>query len=171
MRLRPADAADIVAIQAIYAHHVLNGLATFEEIPPDTAEMAARRADVLDRGLPYLVAEEDDSVLGFAYAAPYRLRSAYRFVVEDSIYLDPAATRRGIGGALLAALIEQCTVAGARQMLAVIGDSANAASIAVHARAGFTHTGIFHGVGFKFGRWVDTVMMQRPLGPGETTLP
>ncbi len=171
MRLRPADPADIVAIQAIYAHHVLKGLATFEEVPPDAAEMAARRADVLDRGLPYLVAEEEGEVLGFAYAAPYRLRSAYRFVVEDSIYLDPAATRRGIGGALLGALIEQCTAAGARQMLAVIGDSGNAGSIAVHARAGFAHTGIFHGVGFKFGRWVDTVMMQRPLGPGETTLP
>ena len=150
---------------------MLHGLATFEEAPPDAAEMAARRADVLARGLPYLVAEEAGRILGYAYAAPYRARSAYRFTVEDSIYLDPAATGRGLGARLLAALIEASTAAGARQMLAVIGDSGNAASIAVHARAGFAHAGRFRSVGFKFGRWVDTVMMQRPLGPGDGTLP
>jgi len=169
--IRPARDADLGAMQAIYAHHVLTGLATFEEIPPDAAEMAARRADVLARGLPWIVAENAGRVLGYAYAAPYRLRSAYRFAVEDSIYLDPAATGRGIGGRLLAALIEASTAVGARQMLAVIGDSGNAASIAVHAKAGFAHVGSFRSVGFKFGRWVDTVMMQRPLGPGDGTLP
>jgi len=169
--LRPARDADLAAIQAIYAHHVLHGLATFEEIPPDAAEMARRRADILARGLPYLVAEDAGRILGYAYAGPYRLRSAYRFAVEDSIYLDPAAASRGLGRRLLARLIEDCTAAGARQMLAVIGDSGNAASIAVHARAGFRHAGTFAAVGFKFGRWVDTVLMQRPLGPGDATLP
>ena len=144
------------AIQAIYARHVLEGLATFEELPPDLAEMAARRADILARGLPYLVAEEAGRVLGYAYAAPYRARSAYRFTIENSIYLDPAATGRGVGGLLLAALIEACRAWGGRQVLAVIGDSGNAASIALHARAGFRHVGTFHAVGFKFGRWVDT---------------
>jgi phosphinothricin acetyltransferase len=169
--IRPARDADLAAMQAIYAHHVLTGLATFEEVPPNAAEMAVRRADVLARGLPWIVAEDAGRILGYAYAAPYRLRSAYRFAVEDSIYLDPAATGRGIGGRLLAALIEASTAVGARQMLAVIGDSGNAASIAVHAKAGFVHAGGFRSVGFKFGRWVDTVMMQRALGPGDGTLP
>jgi phosphinothricin acetyltransferase len=169
--IRPARDEDLAAIQAIYAHHVLYGLATFEEIPPDAAEMSARRADILARGLPYLVAEDAGHVLGYAYAGPYRLRSAYRFAVEDSVYLDPAATGQGLGARLLARLIEDCTVAGARQMLAVIGDSGNAASIAVHARAGFRHAGTFAAVGFKFGRWVDTVLMQRPLGDGAATTP
>ena len=171
MELRPAAAADVPAIQAIYAHHVLHGLATFEEEPPDAAEMARRMHDIVARGLPFLVAEADGRLLGYAYAAPYRPRSAYRFSVEDSIYLDPAAAGRGLGRRLLARLIDDCTAAGARQMLAVIGDSDNAASIAVHARAGFVHVGTFRAVGFKFGRWVDTVMMQRPLGEGDHTLP
>jgi phosphinothricin acetyltransferase len=169
--LRPARDADLAAIQAIYAHHVLYGLATFEEVPPDAAEMARRRAEIRARGLPYLVAEEAGRILGYAYAGPYRPRSAYRFAVEDSIYLDPAATGRGLGRRLLARLIEESTAAGARQMLAVIGDSGNAASIAVHARAGFRHAGTFAAVGFKLGRWVDTVLMQRPLGPGGATPP
>ena len=169
--IRIAEGRDVAAIQAIYAGHVLNGLATFEEVPPDVAEIARRREDVLALGLPYLVAEAEGRVLGYAYAAPFRARSAYRFTVEDSVYLDPAATGRGIGGRLLVRLIEDCTARGARQMLAVIGDSGNAASIAVHARAGFRPAGTFRAVGFKFGRWVDTVQMQRQLGPGDGTLP
>ena len=158
-------------MQAIYAHHVLHGLATFEEVPPDAGEMARRRADVLARGLPYVVAEDGGRLLGYAYAGPYRLRSAYRFAVEDSIYLDPGALGRGIGRILLERLVADSTAAGARQMLAVIGDSGNTASIAVHARNSFRHVGTFEAVGFKFGRWVDTVLMQRPLGQGTTTLP
>jgi L-amino acid N-acyltransferase YncA len=169
--IRPAGRDDLAAMQAIYAHHVLHGLATFEEVPPGLAEIARRREEVTARGLPWLVAEEAGCVLGYAYAAPYRPRSAYRFALEDSIYLDPAATSRGIGSALLAALLEAGTASGARQMLAVIGDSGNAGSIAVHARLGFRHVGTFEAVGFKFGRWVDTVLMQRPLGPGAATLP
>lgn len=169
--IRTSAPEDIPGIQAIYAWHVLNGLATFEEVPPDVVEMARRRDDVMGRGLPYLVAEAGGRLLGFAYAAPFRPRSAYRFTVEDSIYLDPESTGRGIGGLLLARLIADCTAGGARQMLAVIGDSANAASIGVHARAGFRHVGIFRAVGFKFGRWVDTVQMQLRLGDGEDRLP
>ena len=169
--IRACGAADMAGVQAIYAHHVLHGLATFEEVPPDEAEMARRRDEVLGRGLPYLVAEKDGRLLGYAYAGPYRARSAYRFAVEDSIYLDPGAMGRGIGTRLLAGLIADCTAAGARQMLAVIGDSGNAGSIAVHARAGFRHVGTFRSVGFKFGRWVDTVLMQLPLGPGDGTTP
>jgi phosphinothricin acetyltransferase len=169
--LRPAREGDVPAIQAIYAHHVLHGLATFEEVPPDAAEMARRRADIVGRGLPYLVAEDAGQLLGYAYAGPYRARSAYRFTLEDSIYLDPAATGRGIGSRLLAALIDASTAWGGRQMLAVIGDAGNAGSIAVHARVGFRHAGTHRAVGFKFGRWVDTVTMQRPLGPGDDTLP
>jgi phosphinothricin acetyltransferase len=171
VEIRPSRVGDVAGIQAIYARHVLHGLATFVEVPPDVAEMARRREDVVGRGLPYLVATAEGRVLGYAYAAPFRARSAYRFTVEDSIYLDPEATGRGIGGRLLARLIEDCTALGARQLLAVIGDSDNAASIAVHARAGFRDAGTFRAVGFKFGRWVDTVQMQRPLGPGEATLP
>ncbi len=169
--IRPALAADLDAIQAIYAHHVLHGIATFEEIPPDLAEMARRHAAVTGRGLPYLVAETDGRVLGYAYAAPYRDRSAYRFTLEDSIYLDPAATRRGLGGALLHRLIADAAGTGARQMIAVIGDSGNAGSIGLHARLGFTMAGTMRSVGFKFGRWIDTVTMQLPLGAGDTTLP
>lgn len=169
--IRPAAEADVAAVTAIYAHHVLHGLATFEEVPPDAAEIAARRQAIVARGQPYLVAEEAGRILGYAYAAPYRPRSAYRFTLEDSIYLDPAAVRRGVGSALLAALLAAGEAAGARQMLAVIGDSGNAASIALHARAGFAHAGTLRAVGFKLGRWVDTVLMQRPLGPGGGTLP
>jgi phosphinothricin acetyltransferase len=169
--LREARDGDLAAISAIYAHHVLHGLATFEEVPPEVGEMARRRADILARGLPYLVAEAEGRVVGYAYAGAFRPRSAYRFTVEDSIYLDPAATGRGIGRQLLDRLVAACTAAGARQMLAVIGDSGNAASIALHARAGFAHAGTFRSVGFKLGRWVDTVQMQRPLGAGDARLP
>ncbi|MFO1210762.1 MAG: N-acetyltransferase family protein [Amaricoccus sp.] len=171
MEVRPVRDADLPAVQAIYAHHVLHGLATFEEVPPDADELGRRRDEVLARGLPYIVAEEAGRLLGYAYAGPYRLRSAYRFAVEDSIYLDPGALGRGIGRALLERLIADSTAAGARQMLAVIGDSGNAASIAVHARTGFRHVGTFEAVGLKFGRWIDTVLMQRALGDGAGTLP
>ncbi len=165
--LRPALARDLDAIQAIYAHHVLHGIATFEEMPPDAAEMARRHAEVAARGLPWLVAEEAGRILGYAYAAPYRARSAYRFALEDSVYLDPAAMRRGIGRLLLDRLIADAMRTGARQLLAVIGDSGNAGSIALHARAGFIHVGVLHAVGYKHGRWVDTVLMQRALGDGD----
>ncbi len=169
--IRASREEDVPAVHAIYAHHVLTGLASFEEVPPDAGEMLRRRAEVVARGLPHLVAEAQGEVLGFAYAGLYRPRSAYRFSVEDSIYVDAGATGRGVGRALLAALIEDCTAQGYRQMLAIIGDSGNAASIAVHRRAGFYHVGVFPASGFKFGRWVDTVMMQRALGPGGTTQP
>ncbi|HEY0835048.1 MAG TPA: GNAT family N-acetyltransferase [Azospirillum sp.] len=171
MVIRESQAADLARIQAIYAHHVLHGLASFEEEPPDVDELRRRRADVLGRGLPHVVAERDGQVLGFAYAGPYRLRRAYRFTVEDSIYVAEDCRGQGVGRALLSAIIEGSTAAGCRQMIAVIGDSGNAASIGVHASLGFAQTGVLHSVGFKFGCWVDCVLMQRPLGPGDGSLP
>jgi phosphinothricin acetyltransferase len=168
---RPASAGDLPILREIYAGHVMNGAASFEEVPPDLAEFGRRWRHISELGLPYLVASEGDRVLGYAYAGPYRPRSAYRFTVEDSVYLDPTATGRGIGRQLLTAIIEGATAAGKRQMVAVIGDSANRASIALHARLGFTEVGAFRAVGFKFGRWLDTVLMQRMLGPGDTSLP
>ncbi|HYD66449.1 GNAT family N-acetyltransferase [Azospirillum sp.] len=171
MLIRDSRPDDLARIQAIYAHHVLHGLASFEEEPPDMEELGRRRADVLGRGMPHLVAERDGQVLGFAYAGPYRLRRAYRFTVEDSIYVADDCRGMGVGRALLSALVERTTAAGCRQMIAVIGDSGNAASIGVHASLGFTQAGLLHSVGFKFGRWVDCVLMQRPLGPGDGTLP
>jgi phosphinothricin acetyltransferase len=161
----------MAAVTEIYAHHVLNGLATFEEVPPSLAEMSRRRAAVLDLGLPYLVAEIDGRVVGYSYATSYRPRPAYRYTVENSIYIAPGQQRRGIGSALLDTLIARCSAGPWRQMLAVIGDSDNAGSLAVHRRAGFQPVGTLSCVGFKFGRWVDTVLMQRPLGEGSTTLP
>ena len=169
--IRPATPADISAIARIYAHSVRTGTASFELEPPTEAEMARRMQALHDGGYPYLAAEIDGAVKGYAYAGPYRPRPAYRFSVEDSIYIDPAAQRRGIGRALLTALIEECERRGFRQMIAVIGDSANASSIGVHRKCGFAMTGTFYDVGFKFGRWLDTVMMQRALGAGATTLP
>jgi phosphinothricin acetyltransferase len=169
--IRPAAAADLERLVEIYAWHVENGAASFEEVPPDLAEFTRRFRHIVELGLPYLVAGEGHAVLGYAYAGPYRPRSAYRFTVEDSIYLDPKATGRGIGRKLLAAVIDGATAAGKRQMLAVIGDSANRASVALHLSLGFTETGTFRAVGFKFGRWVDSVLMQRPLGEGDATLP
>jgi phosphinothricin acetyltransferase len=170
-RIRPARAADLAAIQAIYAHHVLTGLASFEEVPPDLAEMAARHAKVVGRGLPFLVAEDDGGVLGYAYAAPFRDRVAYRYSLEDSVYMAPGAAGRGIGAALMAELIARCQALGYRLMVAVIGDSANAASIGLHRKMGFAPAGRLPSVGFKFGRWVDSVYMVRPLGPGAATPP
>lgn len=169
--IRPSQEDDLAAICAIYAHHVSYGLATFEEAPPDVAELGRRRAELLARGLPHLVAELDGVVVGYAYAGPYRPRPAYRHTVEDSVYLAPQHVRRGVGRALLAQLIDACTAAGYRQMVAVIGDSANAPSIGLHAALGFREAGLLRSVGFKLGRWVDTVLMQRPLGPGDAELP
>jgi phosphinothricin acetyltransferase len=169
--VRDAAAADAPLLQAIYAHHVLHGLASFEEVPPDAAEMDRRRAEVQARGLPYLVVESDGRARGFAYAGPYRSRPAYRHTVEDSVYVAPDAAGRGLGRAALAAVIERCSARGLRQMVAVIGDSGNAASIGLHRALGFAEAGLLRSVGFKHGRWVDSVLMQRPLGPGDTIPP
>ena len=170
MRLRPAAPEDIPAIQAIYAHHVLTGLGTFEEVPPSPVEMAERCAAVVDRGLPWLVAE-DGEVLGYAYAGPFRTRAAYRFTVEDSVYVAEAARGKGVGKALLTAIIAECEAMGLRQMVGVIGDSGNAASIVLHRACGFELTAIAPAVGWKFERWVDVVWMQRALGPGAGAAP
>jgi L-amino acid N-acyltransferase YncA len=169
--IRNVAPADIPAITAIYDHAVRHGTATFEIEPPDAAEMTRRMETLLKGGFPYLVAEDAGAVAGYAYAGPYRARIAYRFTVEDSIYLAPERQRRGTGGRLLAALIAQSENRGFRQMVAVIGDSANSGSVAVHERAGFAMTGTLRAVGFKFGRWLDTVVMQRALGASDTTLP
>ena len=171
-RLRQVEEADFAAIQAIYAHHVRHGLGTFEETPPDTAELVRRWRAVRAAGLPYLVAAPaDGAVLGFAYAAPYRPRRAYRFAVEDSVYIAPDQPRRGTGRALVSALIDDCTGLGMRQMVAVIGDRDNHGSIGLHAGLGFERVGHLPAVGFKLGRWVDVVIMQRALGPGAETPP
>jgi phosphinothricin acetyltransferase len=169
--IRAATAADLPAITAIYAEEVRGGTATFELDAPDLAEMTARFDGLKRGGFPYLVAELDGAIAGYAYAGPYRLRPAYRFTVEDSIYLAPQAQRRGVGSRLLASLIAESEAGGFRQMIAVIGDSANAGSIGVHRRAGFVPTGTFHAVGFKFGRWLDSVLMQRPLGDADRSAP
>jgi phosphinothricin acetyltransferase len=169
--VRDARAGDIAAVHAIYAHHVLNGLASFEEVPPSLDEMAMRRESVLASGLPYLVAERGGSVVGFAYAGLYRLRSAYRYTIEDSVYVADGLRGCGIGSVLLGELLARCEVGPWRQMVAVIGDSGNAGSIALHKRMGFHPAGVLVSTGFKFGRWVDSVLMQRPLGEGDRTLP
>ncbi|WP_398473134.1 GNAT family N-acetyltransferase [Tardiphaga sp.] len=171
LTIRAAVAADLPAITAIYEEAVLHGTATFEIEPPNLAEMTRRYEALASAGFPYFVAVDGDQVLGYAYAGSYRPRIAYRFTVENSIYLAPAAQRRGIGSRLLATLIESCAAKGFRQMVAVIGDSANAGSIAVHRNAGFEMVGTNPNVGFKFGRWLDTVSMQKALGDGGETLP
>lgn len=159
------------AIARIYAHHVQYGLASFEEVPPTIEELRLRRAAVHDCGLPYLAAELDGQVVGYAYASLYRTRPAYRYTIEDSVYVEQGLTGLRIGSTLLAALIERCEGGRWRQMLAVIGDSANAPSIALHRRLGFRSIGTFASVGWKLGRWVDTVLMQRPLGAGDRSPP
>ena len=169
--IRPSRDEDIPAITAIYRHHVLHGTGTFEIDPPTAADMGTRRADVLSKGLPYLVAEEDGQVLGFAYCNWFKPRPAYRFSAEDSIYVAPEAHRKGLGRALLATLCQQAEASGVRKMLAVIGDSANAGSIGVHTALGFTHTGTVRSCGWKFDRWLDVVMMEKPLGAGDSTPP
>ncbi|HUO92588.1 MAG TPA: GNAT family N-acetyltransferase [Rhizomicrobium sp.] len=165
--VRDAVEADMAAVQAIYAFHVLHGLASFEETPPSLDEMRARRADAVARGFPYLVAESDGRIAGYSYAGPYRTRPAYRYTIEDSVYVDERQHRRGIGTLLLKTLIERCETGPWRQMVAIIGDSGNQGSIALHARFGFRHVGTLTGVGFKHGRWVDTVLMQRALRRAE----
>ena len=169
--IRPAALGDIPAVTRIYAHAVETGTASFELTPPDETEMTRRMSKLLDGGFPYLVAEMDGALVGYAYAGPYRERPAYRFTLEDSIYIAPDAQGRGIGRALLPVLVDESTKCGFRQMIAVIGDSEQTASITLHARCGFYYVGTFPHVGFKFGRWLDTVLMQRALGPGATTAP
>ncbi|MGH8238814.1 MAG: GNAT family N-acetyltransferase [Steroidobacteraceae bacterium] len=171
IRVRDATDADLGAVTSIYAQHVLHGLASFEEIPPTLDEIRSRRAGVLQLGLPYLVAEMDGRVVGYSYATFYRTRPAYRYTVEDSVYVEDGFNGRGIGTALLAELIARCERGPWRQMLAVIGDSGNAGSIALHRRLGFTPAGNLVAVGFKLGRWVDSVFMQRALGAGATKNP
>jgi len=170
--LRPAAVDDLPAIQRIYAHHVIHGLGSFEEIPPDLMEMQARYAALMERRFPYLVAESAGEILGYAYAAPYRPRPAYRYSLEDSVYVAPQAQGQGCGRALLARLIEESTALGYRQMIAVIGgDSANLPSIALHRALGFQERGVLQNVGFKLGRWVAVAILQRPLGAGSTIPP
>jgi L-amino acid N-acyltransferase YncA len=169
--VRAAGPADTPAITRIYADAVAHGTASFEVEPPDEAEMARRQRTLLDGGFPYLVAEIDGRVAGYAYAGPYRERPAYRWTVEDSVYVAAEAQRRGIGRALLERLVEEAERRGSRQMIAVIGDSRQTASIELHRALGFGLIGTFVSVGYKHGRWLDTVLMQRPLGPGDTTAP
>lgn len=169
--IRDSRDDDVPAIAAIYAHHVRHGVASFEEIPPEIGEMARRRGDVIGRGLPYLCAQVDGRVAGYCYAGPFRPRIAYRFTLEDSVYIDPALVGRGIGRRLLEAVLARCTELGYRQMIAVIGGRETVGSIKLHEALGFAHIGVFSGIGFKFDRWVDTLLMQRTLGPGNSTPP
>ena len=172
LHIRPSRDEDVPAVTAIYAHHVLHGTGTFETEPPAEADMAARRADVLGKGLPYLVAEDEaGQLLGFAYCNWFKPRPAYRYSAEDSIYLHPEAAGRGIGRQLLAELARQAEAAGVRKLIAVIGDSGNAASVGVHRALGFEHVGTVRSCGWKFGRWLDIVMMDKALGDGDRTPP
>jgi len=171
LTIRPGTTADVPAVAAIYGHHVLHGTGTFELDVPDEAEMARRLQAVEANGLPWLVAERSATVLGYAYANHFRPRRAYRFCLEDSIYLAPDAQGQGLGRLLLAELMARCTSRGARQMLAVIGDAANVGSIGLHRSLGFEHTGVLKASGWKFGRWLDVVLMQRALGQGEAAEP
>ena len=169
--IRPSRDGDVAAIAAIYAHHVLHGLASFEEVPPAADEIGRRREAILGHGLPYLAAERGGRVVGYCYAGPFRPRSGYSFTLEDSIYVDAAEVGRGIGRALLQPLLARCTELGYRQIVAVIGGRETVGSIRLHEALGFSHVGVLPAVGFKFGRWVDSILMQRSLGPGDTTLP
>jgi L-amino acid N-acyltransferase YncA len=169
--IRPAVPGDIATITRIYADAVLNGTASFEVEPPDEAEMLRRQTALLNNGYPYFAAEIGDVVAGYAYAGPYRTRPAYKWSIEDSVYVAPDMHRKGIGALLLRALVAASAQRGYRQMIAVIGDSAQIGSIALHERAGFSHIGTLRSVGFKHGKWLDTVLMQRALGQGDTTGP
>lgn len=169
--VRPAVEADLAAIAEIYAFHVYHGLGSFEETPPSIEELSSRRLAVLGSGLPYLVAEMTGQVIGYAYAATYRPRPAYRFTVENSVYVADEMRGRGVGAALLRELIARCEAGPWRQMIAVIGDTGNTGSIALHRRCGFEQVGVLKSIGFKLGRWVDTVLMMRALGPGDSTPP
>jgi len=169
--IRPSRDTDVAAITAIYAHHVLRGTGTFETTPPTDADMGTRRADVLSKGLPYLVAEDDGRVLGFAYCQWFKPRPAYRYSAEDSIYMHPAALGKGLGKQLLGELETQAKAAGVRKLIAVIGDSSNAGSIGVHRALGFSDAGTIKSCGWKFGRWLDIVLMDKAIGQGDTTSP
>ena len=171
MIIRPVAAADLAAVADIYAHYVLHSTVSFEEVPPDVEVMAQRHAAVTGRGLPYLCAQIDGAVVGYAYAGPYGTRAAYRYTVEDSVYVAPGFQGRGVGKALLSAVIAHCEAMGLRQMLAVIGDSGNAGSIALHTALGFTPAGMGASVGWKKGRWIDIVWMQRALNDGAASAP
>lgn len=171
MPIRDAVAADLPAIHAIYAHHVLHGTGSFEEVPPSPAEMAERFAKATDRGFPYLVDDADGVIRGFAYLTQYRERSAYRFAAEDSVYVRDDIRGQGVGKALVQALIERAPGCGFRQMFAVIGDSENVGSVGLHASLGFRQVGLLKAIGFKFGRWLDVVLMQRTIGSGDRDLP
>ena len=171
MLIRPADEADAQALAAIYGHHVLHGFGTFEEAPPEPAEMEQRRRAFTAHGLPWLVAEEAGRVLGYAYAGPFRPRAAYRYAVEDSVYVAPDALGKGVGRAVLTAVLEACQAMGLRQAVAVIGDSQNAASIGLHRALGFQPAGVGRSLGFKHGRWVDIVWMQKALNGGDASAP
>ncbi|MFI4927227.1 MAG: GNAT family N-acetyltransferase [Burkholderiales bacterium] len=171
LTLRSSTDADVPAFTAIYGHHVTHGTGTFETTPPTQQDMAARRADVLAKGLPYLVAELEGRVVGFAYCQWFKPRPAYRFSAEDSIYLDPRAAGRGLGRALLEELTARAQACGIRKLIAVIGDSGNAASIGVHRAVGFRHVGTIEACGWKFGRWLDIVLMEKSLGQGSRTPP
>ena len=169
--IRPSTDSDIPAITAIYRHHVLHGTGTFEIDPPSEADMTGRRADVLARGLPWLVAEQDGEVLGFAYANWFKPRPAFRFSAEDSIYILDSARGQGLGQRLLQELMQACEAAGVRKLIAVIGDSNNQGSIQLHSRCGFNHSGTLSSVGWKFDRWLDIVLMEKPLGAGDSSAP
>ncbi|MFM0732069.1 GNAT family N-acetyltransferase [Paraburkholderia sediminicola] len=169
--IRDAAEADLPAIQAIYAHHVLTGVASFEEIPPSVDDLRTRLASVRSHGLPYMVAEIDGEVAGYCYATPYRPRAAYRNTIEDSIYISDAYRGRGLGRVLLQALIERCETGPWRQMVAVIADGGSGGSLSLHTQLGFELTGTLKAVGFKHGRWLDTTLMQRALGVGDSSLP
>lgn len=171
LAVREAEPADMPAIRAIYAHEVLNGVATFEEEPPTADELLARRLRVRAEGLPYLVADHDGQVAGFSYATSYRARSAYRWTIEESVYVSPGARNRGVGRRLLTTLVDRCHAGPWRQMIAVVSDTGNPSSIVLHERLGFGRIGTLHAVGFKDGRWVDTVIMQRPIGCGADAPP
>ncbi|UTP38753.1 GNAT family N-acetyltransferase [Phenylobacterium sp. LH3H17] len=171
MIVRPSLEADAPALAAIYGHHVLHGFGTFEEVPPTPQDMAGRRAAIVERGMPYLVAEVAGQVLGFAYAGPFRPRAAYRYTVEDSVYIAPDAMGRGVGKAVLSEVLSACQAFGIRQVVAVIGDSGNAGSIALHRALGFEPAGVGKSLGFKHGRWVDIVWMQKALNGGDASAP
>jgi L-amino acid N-acyltransferase YncA len=171
MIIRAAEASDANVLAAIYGHHVLHGFGTFETVPPDAAAMDAKRRDIQGYGLPFLVAEDAGRVLGYAYASPFRPRPGYRFTAEDSVYVAPDAIGKGVGRAVLAPVIAACEAFGLRQLVAVIGDSENAASIGLHTALGFEHRGVGKSFGFKHGRWVDIVWMQKSLNGGDTRAP
>lgn len=170
-QIRPSRDEDVPAITALYAHHVRHGTGTFETEPPSVADMGTRRADVLAKGLPYLVAEQDGKIAGFAYGNWFKPRPAYRYSVEDSIYLAPGLHGQGLGRALLAELLARCEAVGIRKVMAIVGDSANAGSLGVHRALGFTQVGTIESCGWKLGAWRDIVIMQKTLGPGDTQPP